>query len=186
MTGPDSPQRPSSPTPPPPEFAQPYESAPYGYAPPPPPGDDRFGYPGHPMPAPPADAQYARPEGPLGGIRPTGMIILLFFVTLGIWGFVWYYQVHEEMKRHSGEGLGGVLALLIAILFGLVMPFLTSNEVGLLYERRGQERPVSALTGLWFFPGIFILVGPFVWFVQTNNALNAYWESLGVRETTLV
>ena len=186
MTGPDSPQRPSSPPPPPPEFAQPYESAPYGYAPPPPPSDDRFGYPGQPMPAPPADAQYARPEGPLGGIRPTGMIILLFFVTLGIWGFVWYYQVHEEMKRHSGEGLGGVLALLIAILFGLVMPFLTSNEVGLLYERRGQERPVSALTGLWFFPGIFILVGPFVWFVQTNNALNAYWESLGVRETTLV
>ena len=172
--------------PPPPEFAQPYESGPYGYAPPPPPGDGQLGYPGQPMPAPPADAQYARPEGPLGNMRPTGMIILLFFVTLGIWGFVWYYQVHEEMKRHSGEGLGGVLALLIAIIFGIVMPFLTSNEVGLLYERRGQERPVSALTGLWFFPGIFILVGPFVWFVKTNHALNEYWESLGARGTTLV
>ena len=114
------------------------------------------------------------------------MIMLLFFVTLGIWAFVWYYQVHEEMKRHSGEGLGGVLALVIAIIFGLVMPYLSSNEVGQLYERRGQEKPVSGLTGLWFFPGIFILVGPFVWFVQTNNALNEYWQSLGVRETTLV
>src|SRR5687767_9035659 len=154
MTGPNDPQRP--PSPPPPEFTQPYESAPYGYAPPPP-GDGPPGYAEQPMPAPPADAQYAQPQGPVGHIRPTGKIILLFLVTLGIWGFVWYYQVHEEMKRHSGEGLGGVLALLIAIIFGLVMPFLTSNETGLLYERRGQEKPVSALTGLWFFPGIFIL-----------------------------
>jgi len=138
------------------------------------------------MPSVPGYAQHAQPQGPIGMIRPTGMIILLFFVTLGIWGFIWYYQVHEEMKRHSGEGLGGVLALVIAIIFGLVSPFLVSNEVGQLYERRGQERPVSALTALWFFPGIFILVGPFIWFVQTNNALNDYWASLGARETTLV
>ena len=103
-----------------------------------------------------------------------------------IWGFVYYFQTHEEMKRHTGEGLGGIIALLIAVIFGIVSPFLLSNEVGKLYERRGQAPPVTALTGLWFFPGIFILVGPFVWFVRTNNALNAYWESLGVRETTLV
>jgi hypothetical protein len=137
------------------------------------------------MPGPPADAQYAQPQGPPGRIRPTGMIILLFFVTLGIWSLVYYYQVHEEMKRHTGEGLGGVFALVIAIIFGIVNPFLLSNEVGQLYERRGQEKPVSALTGLWFFPGVFILVGPFIWFIQTNNALNEYWASLGVRETTL-
>ena len=144
------------------------------------------GYSGQPMPSVPGYAAYARPQGPIGQLRPTGLTILLFFVTLGIWGFVYYYQVHEEMKRHSGEGLGGVLALVIAIIFGFVSPFLLSNEVGQLYERRGQEKPVSALTGLWFFPGIFILVGPFIWFVQTNNALNDYWQSLGARGTTLV
>ncbi len=143
-------------------------------------------YPYAPMPGTPASAQHAQPTGELGRLRPTGMTILLFLVTLGIWGFVYYYQVHEEMKRHSGQGLGGVLALLIAIFFGLVSPFLLSNEVGQLYERRGQQKPVSAVTGLWFFPGILILVGPFIWFVQTNNALNTYWQSLGVRETTLV
>ncbi len=195
MTGPDNTQRSPSPAPPPPEAAQPYESAPYGYAAPPPGyeqdpyGQQPYpqpGYGGQPMPGAPGYAQYARPQGPIGQIRPTGLIILLFFVTLGIWGFVYYFQVHEEMKRHSGEGLGGVLALVIALLFGLVSPFLLSNEVGLLYERRGQEKPVSALTGLWFFPGIFILVGPFIWFVQTNNALNDYWQSVGARGTTLV
>jgi len=134
----------------------------------------------------PGSFGHVQPSGPPGRIRPTGMIILLFFVTLGIWSFVYYFQTHEEMKRHTGEGLGGVLAVVIAIIFGLLNPFLLSNEVGQLYERRGQEKPVSALTALWFFPGIFILVGPFIWFIRTNNALNEYWESIGVRETTLV
>ena len=138
------------------------------------------------MPGAPAYAQYAQPQGPPGRIRPTGMIILLFFVTLGIWAFVYYYQVHEEMKRHTGEGLGGVLALVLAIFVGIVNPFLLSHEVGQLYARRGQEPPVRALTALWFFPGMVILVGPFIWFIQTNNALNEYWQSLGVTETTLV
>ena len=55
----------------------------------------------------------------------------------------------------------------------------TSSEVGGLYSRRGQQPPVTGLTGLWYFPGIFILVGPIIWFVKTNGALNAYWRSVG-------
>jgi hypothetical protein len=154
-----------------------------GHGSPPPP---QYGYAGQPMPAAPAYAQYAQPQGPIGQIRPTGMIILLFLVTLGIWGFIYYFQTHEEMKRHTGEGLGGVIALVISLFFGVVSPFLLSNEVGNLYGRRGQEKPVSAVTALWFFPGILILVGPFIWFVQTNRALNDYWASLGAQGTTLV
>jgi Domain of unknown function (DUF4234) len=197
MTGPDSTERSPSPVPPPqPEAGQPVESAPYGYAPPPPgygqqtpygpAGYGRPEYAGQPMPGIPGPAGYAQPQGPIGQIRPTGMIMLLFFVTLGIWGFIYYYQAQEEMKRHSGEGIGGVLALVIAIIFGVASPFILSNEVGLLYERRGFEKPVSALTALWYFPGMFILVGPFIWFVRTNHALNEYWKSRGARGTTLV
>lgn len=138
------------------------------------------------MPGTPVSGLFPQPTGQPGRMRPTGMTILLVVVTLGIWAFVYYYQVHDEMRRHSGQGLGGVLALLICILFGLVNPFLLSNEVGQLYERQGRARPVTALTGLWFFPGLLILVGPFVWFVKTNNALNEYWRGQGVTETTLV
>lgn len=83
------------------------------------------------------------------------------------------------MKGHTGSGLGGPLALVLAIFIGLASPFLTSSEVGQLYERRGQAKPVTGATGLWFFPGIFILVGPFIWFAKTNDALNDYWRSLG-------
>lgn len=133
------------------------------------------------MPGAPANAQYARPNGPIGQIRGTGLQILLFVVTLGIWSFVYYYQTHEEMKRHSGEGLGGVLALVLSFFVGIVSPFLHSSEVGRLYERTGRPAPVSGVTGLWFFPGVFILVGPIIWFVKSNGALNEYWRSVGAR-----
>lgn len=140
--------------------------SPYGQAPPP-----AYAPAGAPVGAPAA--------GPVGKIRGTGMSILLMIVTLGIYSIVWFYKTHDELKRHSGEGLGGGLALLLALLVGFVMPYLTSNEVGRLYERRGEEKPVSAMTGLWYFPGSLIIVGPIVWFVKTNGALNRYWSSLG-------
>ena len=116
---------------------------------------------------------------PVGKIRSTGTCILLAIVTLGIYSLVWYYKTHDEMKRHSGEGLGGVVALVLAFFIGIVMPYLTSNEVGGLYRRAGQPAPVTAATGLWYFPGVILIVGPIVWFVKTNGALNAYWRSQG-------
>jgi Domain of unknown function (DUF4234) len=155
---------------------QPAESpppaAPLPPAPPPPPA-------GYPAQSGYGVAPYG--PGPIGQTRSTGMSIFLFFITFGIYGYFWYYSVHEEMKTHrNGQGLGGVLALVLAIFVGIVMPYLSSDEVGKLYEARGQAKPVSALTGLWYFPGIFLLgIGPFVWFVKTNGALNDYWRSLG-------
>jgi hypothetical protein len=139
------------------------------------PGPSGFGA----MPAP--GARRVQPVGPVGQVRGTGLQMLLFVVTLGVWGFVYYFQTHEEMKRHTGEGVGGVVALLLSVFVGIASPFLLSHEVGGLYERRGWRRPVSALTGLWFFPGMFLLVGPLIWFIGTNMALNEYWRRLGAR-----
>src|SRR3982750_4337041 len=122
-------------TPEPPTAAQP------GAMPPPPP----------PPPAVPAPvyAGTVAAAGPIGQIRSTGTCILLTIVTLGFYSWYWYYKTHEEMKRHTGNGLGGPVALILAIFVGIVMPFLSSHEVGQLYERRGQAKPVSAATGLW-------------------------------------
>lgn len=116
--------------------------------------------------------------GTVGTIRSTGTCILLTIVTLGIYTLVWYFKTHEEMKQHSGTGIGGALALILGLLVGIVMPFITSGEVGGLYERRGQARPVSATTGLWI---LLPLVGGIVWFVKTNGALNDYWRSVGAQ-----
>jgi hypothetical protein len=124
---------------------------------------------------------YPWPLSPMGQVRTTGLHMLLFVVTFGIWAHVYFFQTHEEMKRHSGEGIGGVLALLLSLFVWVASPFLLSHEVGRLYERAGRRGPVSALTGLWFFPGMFLLVGPIVWFVLTNRALSHYWRSLAAR-----
>ncbi|MCW2691731.1 MAG: conserved rane protein of unknown function [Mycobacterium sp.] len=145
------------PYPPPPYPPQPYGLQPYPYAP-------TWGGP-----------------GPIGQVRSTGLQILLTVVTLGIWPLVWYYLVHDEMQRHKRTGLGGGVALVLAFFASVVMPFLTANEVGELYERRGMRKPVSGLTGLWYIPGFLLLVGPLVWFIKTNGALNAYWRSQGAR-----
>src|ERR1044072_968162 len=139
--------------------------------------------PSAPDQPPVAAPQHAAPpvpgQAPIGQIRSTGTCILLMIVTLGIYGLFWWFKTHDEMKRHSGTGLGGPLALVIAFFFGIVMPFITSNEVAGLYQRAGKPAPVSAMTGLWYFPGAIIIVGPIVWFVKTNGAINDYWRSLG-------
>jgi hypothetical protein len=157
-----------------PGYGRPFSGAAY-----PPPSVPPYGFGA--MPAPPVYARHAQPSGPIGHVRGTGVQILLFLVTFGVWGFVYYFQTHEEMRRHTGEGVGGVLALLLSFFVGIVSPYLLSHEVGALYERRGSARPVSALTGLWFFPGMLLVVGPIIWFIQTNIALNDYWRSVGAR-----
>jgi hypothetical protein len=135
------------------------------------------------VPAPAGVPAYGQPGlAPLGKVRSTGTCVLLTIVTLGFYSLYWFYKTHDEMKRHSGTGLGGGLALVLSIFVGIAMPFVTSHEVGGLYERRGMAKPVSATTGLWYLLlSWFFLVGAIVWFVKTNGALNAYWRSLGAQ-----
>src|SRR6478736_5151137 len=85
-------------------------------------------------------------DGPIGKVRSTGTCVLLTIVTLGFYTWYWYYKTHDEMKQHTGNGIGGPIALILAIVVSIVMPFLSSNEVGGLYERKGQPKPVSAAT----------------------------------------
>jgi len=118
-------------------------------------------------------------QAPIGEIRRTGICILLYIITLSIYGWYWYFKRHEELKNHSGEGIGGGVALILAIFVGIVMPFLTSSETGKAYERRGQQPPVTAVTGCWI---LLPIVGGIIWFVKTNGALNDYWRSLGAPE----
>lgn len=127
----------------------------------------------------PYPAAAAPTAGPIGKVRSTGTCILLLIVTLGIYSWFYYFKTHDEMKQHSGQGIGGAVALILAVFVGVVSPFLLSAEVGNLRKSRGQEPKVSGATGLWYLPGIFILVGPIIWFVKTNGALNEYWESQG-------
>lgn len=133
-----------------------------------------------PYAAAPAAVMAGPPDGPIGKVRSTGSCVLLTIVTLGIYSWYWFYKTHDEMKQHTGTGIGGAVALILAIFIGVVSPFLSSAEVGNLYERKGQPKPVSGATGLWFLLlSWLLLIGAIVWFVKTNKALNEYWRSQG-------
>jgi uncharacterized BrkB/YihY/UPF0761 family membrane protein len=115
--------------------------------------------------------------GPLGHRRGIGFAILLFIVTLGLYSLYWVFKTQEEVKNHSGQGLGGVLGLVVWILISAVSAFVIPAEIGKMYAQDGQERPISGWTGLWLFPFGIFLIPAIVWFVKIQGALNRYWDS---------
>jgi hypothetical protein len=103
-------------------------------------------------------------------------VILLSIVTLGIYGLYWQYSTFKEMKDHTGQGIGGGVGLLLAILLGIVNIFLMPAEVGNMYATEGQVKPISGVTGFWVFLPI---VGSFIWIFKVQGNLNRYWVAHG-------
>jgi hypothetical protein len=116
-------------------------------------------------------------RGSVGHTRSIGLSILWAILTLGIYTFVWVYKTHNEIKRYSGNGVGGVVGLVIFIVVSPVTYFVIPSEVRYMYEELdGQQSPVRGIHGLWF---ILPLIGSLIWFIKVQGALNRYWESKG-------
>jgi hypothetical protein len=98
-------------------------------------------------------------------------------VTFGVYGLYWVFKTQEETKRHTGEGLGGVVGLVVWLLVNAVSAFVIPSEIGAMYRRAGREPPLTGWTGLWLFPGAILIVPAIVWFVLVQRALNRYWEA---------
>jgi Domain of unknown function (DUF4234) len=119
-------------------------------------------------------------RGPLGQTRSIPLSILWAILTIGIYTFVWVYRTQDEIKKYSGNGVGGVIGLVIWLVIGIVTYFVVPSEVRYMYEDLdgGGEgsSPVRGLTGLWV---LLPIAGPFIWFFKVQGALNRYWESKG-------
>jgi hypothetical protein len=115
---------------------------------------------------------------PRSGRRdPFDWSLVWFILTIGIYGIYWVYKTQEEVKRYSGQGVGGVLGIVIYLLISPVTFFVIPSEVRYMYEDLdGGQSPVRGIYGLWILLPIF---GPIIWFVQVQGALNRYWESKG-------
>jgi Domain of unknown function (DUF4234) len=112
--------------------------------------------------------------GPLGQPRGIGFAILMAIITLGIYTLYWVFKTQDEVKNHSGQGVGGVLGLVIYIVVSPVTWFLVPSEVGKMIQQDGRPAPFSGWTGLWL---LLPIIGAFVWFIKIQGALNRYWES---------
>jgi ABC-type branched-subunit amino acid transport system permease subunit len=74
-------------------------------------------------------------------------------------------------------GIGGVLGIVIYLLISPVTFFVVPSEVRYMYEDLdGGTSPVRGIYGLWI---LLPILGPIIWFVQVQGALNRYWESKG-------
>jgi Domain of unknown function (DUF4234) len=113
---------------------------------------------------------------PVGQQRGVAFVAIIGLLTFGIYLIYWAYKTGEEIRRYSGEGLGGVLWLVIWLVVGIVMIFVAPSEVGKLYSQEGQTPPVTGKTGFWVF---LPLIGYFVWIVKVQGALNRFWASKG-------
>jgi Domain of unknown function (DUF4234) len=126
------------------------------------------------VPSVSAAAASSRNLGPIGNQRGLVFVILMSIVTLGVYHLYWVYKVFGEMKQHTGEGIGGVLGLVIALVINPVNFFLMPSEVGKMYRGDGRIVPISGWTGLWV---LLPIVGWLVWTVRVQRALNRYWTS---------
>ena len=133
--------------------------------------------PAPPPPAAPAPAA-AGGWGPVGRPRSWIVVVLLSIITLGIYFLYWNFRVFQDMKNHMGAGLGGVLALIFAIIppLGIVNLFVLPSEIGNMYERAGLEKPTSWVTALW---NLIPIIGGLIWLAKVQGAMNRRWESTG-------
>ena len=125
------------------------------------------------VPDPPAPSLLAGPiPGYTGKQRNILICILLEIVTIGIYGCYWVWHTQEDVKRRSGEGVGGWLGLVIYLVVGIVTVFLIPVEIKRMHEREGLRPPFTAWVGLW---NLLPIVGQIVWFVKVQGALNRFW-----------
>ncbi len=104
------------------------------------------------------------------------MVVLLYIVTLGIYGLYWYYMTYKEMQDYSNRGVGGVVGLALAFSVGPMNWFVVPSEVGNLYAAEGMAKPVQGIVGLWF---LLPIVGALIWVLQVQGALNKFWTAHG-------
>ena len=126
-----------------------------------------------PPPPAPTSAYGTSPLGDAYKVRSPAAVIIFSIITLGIYFLYWTYQVFRELKEHTGQGIGPIIALVIGIVISPVNWFVLPSEIGNMYQAGGQAKPVSGATGFW---NLIPLIGFIIWAVKVQGALNRAWS----------
>jgi Domain of unknown function (DUF4234) len=110
--------------------------------------------------------------------NPLG-VLGLAFITLGIYGFYWYYKVNDEIKRYTGDQTISPGRSLLAVIPGfllIVPPFIayynTANHVVQMEQQRGIASEIS--------PALVVILGLVIWIgmaAYVQEHLNRVWDS---------
>lgn len=114
-------------------------------------------------------------------------VLALSFITLGIYGFYWYYKINDEIRRFERDETISPTRSLMAILFGwiiIVPPFIavwnTANHVQRMQQRVGVRQEISPALTIVLLLLLSIALGIYV-----QEQLNRVWDrALGVTETS--
>ena len=109
---------------------------------------------------------------PPGRPRSVGISMLLFVATLGCYGGVWAYLVHEELRADTARGPRGLVAACLWCFAFPLLAFTLPVEIDWACRARRVPCRVGASTGLLV---LLPVAGWIAWFVTVQRALNEYW-----------
>ena len=108
--------------------------------------------------------------------NPLG-VLGLSIITLGIYYFVWWYKINDEIKRHENDDTMSPMRSLMAMIFGWVLivpPFLamynTSKHIRKMEERLGVPSTIEPILPIVIMLVFSPLVGVYV-----QDHLNRAW-----------
>ena len=122
------------------------------------------------------EGQQYKARNPLG-------VFGLSFLTLGVYSFVWYYKINDELRRaQNDQGISPVRSLM-AMIFGwiiIVPPFIamynTARHVQSLETRRGSGQTVEPALTLPLMLAVAFANGPYI-----QDHLNRAWGATTTR-----
>lgn len=110
--------------------------------------------------------------------NPLG-VLGLTLITLGIYGFYWYYKVNQEIQRYTGDQTISPSRSLLAVIPGfllIVPPYVayynTSNHIARMQQQRGLTSQIS--------PALVVILGIVIWIgmaAYVQEHLNRIWDS---------
>jgi hypothetical protein len=106
-------------------------------------------------------------------------VLGLTLITLGIYGFYWYYKVNEEIQRYTGDQTISPSRSLLAVIPGfllIVPPFIayynTANHIVQMEQQRGIASQIS--------PALVVVIALVIWIgmaAYVQEHLNRVWDS---------
>ncbi len=112
--------------------------------------------------------------------NPLG-VLGLTFITLGIYFFVWYFKINDEIRRFERDETVSPIRSLMAMIFGwliIVPPFIamynTAKHVQAMEQRVGVQQTIEPSLTV-----IFLLVVSIANGIYVQEHMNRVWERAG-------